>query len=74
MKGQKQSRLDNVEKSIAAITRILQELINDVNNTKTIAFGIHQTIKEMPDYEEAINKLKEKVAEEPSSEPALKAD
>ena len=74
MKGQKQSRVDNLEKRVAAITRILQELINDVNNTKTIALGVHQTIKEMPDYEEAINKLKEKAAEESSSEPALKAD
>jgi len=74
MKGQKQSRVDNLEKRMAAITRILQELINDVSNTKTIALGVHQTIKEMPDYEEAINKLKEKAAEESSSEPALKAD
>ncbi len=74
MKGQKQSRVDNLEKRIAAITRILQELINDVNNTKTIALGVHQTIKEMPDYEEAISKLKEKAVEESSSEPALKAD
>jgi archaellum component FlaC len=74
MKGQKQSRVDNLEKRIAAITRILQELINDVNNTKTIALGVHQTIKEMPDYGEAISKLKEKAVEESSSEPALKAD
>ncbi len=68
MKGQKQSRVDNLEKRVAAITRILQELINDVSNTKTIALGVHQTIKEMPDYEEAIEKLKEKTAGELSSE------
>ena len=66
MKGQKQSRVDNIEKRLAAMTRVLQELINDVQNTKTIALGVHQTIKEMPDYEEAIEKLKEKAAGEPS--------
>ena len=60
MKGQKQSRIDNVEKRLAAMTRVLQELINEVQNTKTIALGVHQTIKEMPDYEEAIEKLKKK--------------
>ena len=64
MKGQKQSRIDNVEKRLAAMTRVLQELINEVQNTKTIALGVHQTIKEMPDYEEAIEKLKEKAAGE----------
>ena len=64
MKGQKQSRIDNVEKRLAAITRVLQELIHDVQNTKTVALGVHQTIKEMPDYEEAIEKLKEKAVRE----------
>jgi len=66
MKGQKQSRTDALEKRMAAMTRVLQELINEVQNTKTIALGVHQTIKEMPNYEEAIEKLKKKVAEEPS--------
>ena len=63
MKGQKQSRIDNVEKRLAAMTRVLQELINEVQNTKTIALGVHQTIKEMPDYDEAIEKLKKKNGE-----------
>ena len=40
MKGQKQSRIDNVEKRLAAMTRVLQELINEVQNTKTIALGL----------------------------------
>ena len=66
MKGQKQSRIDNVEKRLAAMTRVLQELINEVQHTKTVALGVHQTIKEMPDYEEAIEKLKEKAARKPS--------
>lgn len=64
MKGQKQSRIDNIEKRLAAMTRVLQEIINDVQNTKTIALGVHQTIKEMPDYEKAIEKLKEKATGE----------
>ena len=68
MKGQKQSRIDNVEKRLAAMTRVLQELINEVQNTKTIALGVHQTIKEMPDYEEAIEKLKTQVTEKASAE------
>lgn len=64
MKGQKQSRVDNLEKRMAAVTNVLQQIINEVENTKTLAFGMHETIKAMPDYEEAIEKLKEKAAGE----------
>ena len=60
MKGQKQSRVDNLEKRMAAVTNVLQQLINELNNVKTISMGTLQTIKEMPDYNEAIEKLKKK--------------
>lgn len=60
MKGQKQSRVDNLEKRMAAVTNVLQQLINELNNIKTISMGTLQTIKEMPDYDEAIEKLKKK--------------
>jgi uncharacterized protein YukE len=60
MKGQKQSRVDNLEKRMAAVTNVLQQLINELNNVKTISMGTLQTIKEMPDYDGAIDKLKKK--------------
>jgi len=60
MKGQKQSRVDNLEKRMAAVTNVLQQLINELNNIKTISMGTLQTIKKMPDYDEAIEKLKKK--------------
>jgi hypothetical protein len=74
MKGQKQSRIDNIEKRLAAMTRVLQEIINETQNTKTIALGVHQTIKEMPDYEKAIEKLKEKAAREPGEGTSFDSD
>ena len=74
MKGQKQSRIDNIEKRLAAMTRVLQEIINETQNTKTIALGVHQTIKEMPNYEEAIEKLKEKAAREPGEGTSFDSD
>lgn len=45
MKGKKQSRVDNLEKRIDRLT--------------TMVIGIMETIKRMPDYKEAIEKLKE---------------
>ena len=60
MKGQKQSRVDSLEKRMTAVTNVLQELINELNNLRTISIGTLQTIKEMSDYGEAIEKLKKK--------------
>ena len=36
---QKQSRLDNVEKRIAAMTNVIQSLMDEINNLKTISFS-----------------------------------
>ena len=66
MKGQKQSRVDNLEKRMAAVTNVLQQLINEINNLKTMVFGQQEILKQLPGYEDAIEKIKEKVAEEPS--------
>lgn len=65
MKTQKQSRVDSLEKRMAATTNVLQHMMNELSYIKDLCVGTLETIKQMPDYEEAINKLKEKVAAEP---------
>ena len=66
MKGQKQSRIDALEKRMAAVTNVLQQLINENDRLSTMVSGHHQVLKQLPGYEDAIDKLKKKVAEEPS--------
>jgi hypothetical protein len=66
MKGQKQSRTEALEKRMAAVTNVLQHLINEVDNLKTMVFGQQEIIKQLEGYEDAIEELKKKVAEEPS--------
>ena len=66
MKGQKQSRTDALEKRMAAVTNVLQQLINEINNLKTMVFGQQEIIKQLEGYEDAIEEIKKKVAEEPS--------
>ena len=66
MKGQKQSRTDALEKRMAAVTNVLQQLINENDRLSTMVSGHHQVLKQLPGYENAIDKLKKKVAEEPS--------
>ena len=74
MKGQKQSRTDALEKRMAAVTNVLQQLINETNNLKTMVFGQQEILKQLEGYDNAIEKLKEKVAKEPSEGEALVSD
>ena len=64
MKNQKQSRIDLVEKKIQALINIVQQLLDESAYLKDLAVGTLETIKLMDDYEEAINKLKEKMVAE----------
>jgi len=58
MKGQKSSRVDLLEKKIQALIKVVQQLLDENAYIKDLAVGTLETIKLMPDYEEAIEKLK----------------
>ena len=64
MNGQKQSRLDNLEKRMAATTNVIQQVINELSYLKDLSIGTLETIKNMEGYEQAIEKLKEKMVAE----------
>ena len=62
----KESKLIEMQKQIQALIRVVDYMRQELEHVKTMSVGTYQTIKEMPDYEEAIEKLKEKAAGEPS--------
>ena len=66
MKGQKQSRIDSLEKRMDATTKVMQQVINELENIKIMIFGQQEILKQLEGYEDAIAELKKKVAEEPS--------
>jgi hypothetical protein len=68
MKSQKSSRVDLLEKKIQALIGVVQQLLDENAYLKDLAVGTLETIKQMPDYEEAIDKLKTQVAEKASTE------
>ena len=68
MKTQKQSRLDVLEKKTEALIRIVQQLIQENDNCKQLAFGTLETIKLMPDYGKALEDLKTKTLEKNADE------
>ena len=60
----KESTLLEMKKKIESLTNVVQALINETNNLRTLSMGTLQTIKLMPDYEEALGKLKEQLKKE----------
>ena len=73
MKSQKSSRIDLLEKKIQALIGVVQQLLDENAYLKDLAVGTLETIKQMPDYEEAIEKLKAQVAEKASTETKAEA-
>ena len=68
MKSQKSSRVDLLEKKIQALIGVVQQLLDENAYLKDLAVGTLETIKQMPDYDEAIEKLKAQVTEKASAE------
>ena len=74
MKGQKQSKTDLLEKKIEALIRVVQQLLDENAYLKDLSVGTLETIKLMPNYEEAIEELKKKALEESSKGEEVKTD
>ena len=72
MKTQRQSRTDLLEKKVQALIGVVQQLLDETAYLKDLAVGTLETIKQMEDYEQAIEDLKKKMVEE--SGEAKKAD
>ena len=64
----KESKLIEMRNKVETLGGVANQLIKEINNIKQLAVGTLETIKQMPDYEEALNKLKTQVAEKASTE------
>lgn len=64
MTKQKQSRIDLVEKKIKALTNVMQGIMDQMAQMQDLSIGTLETIKLMPDYNEALDKLKESLKKE----------
>ena len=74
MNGKKQSRTDLLEKKVQALIGVVQQLLDENAYLKDLAVGTLETIKQMPDYEKAIEDLKKKMAEESSKAKEVNTD
>ena len=62
----KEQTLIEMKNKIETLGLINQKLISELNQTATIAIGVLETIKQMPGYDEAIERVKEQAAEQAS--------
>jgi len=60
----KESTLLEMKNKIEAQNRVLQFLMTEVSHLRELSVGTLETIKLMPDYEEALGKLKEQLTKE----------
>ena len=54
----KESKLLEMQNKIAALTRVVQQMINEINILSTTSMGTLEAIKLMPGYKESIDQLK----------------
>ena len=60
----KEQTLIEMKNKIETLGLINQKLISELNQTATIALGVLETIKHMPGYDKAIEKLKNQAVED----------
>jgi len=70
----KESTLLEMKNKIEAMGRLIQMLMNEMANLRTLSVGTLETIKLMPDYEKALGELKEKSKKEEEKDGAIKQD
>jgi hypothetical protein len=70
----KEQTLIEIKNKVETLGKLTQILMQETKNLKDLAVGTLETIKQMPDYEQAIENLKKKVAEEPSKAEEVNAD
>jgi len=62
----KENTLIEMKNKVEATTRVLQQIIKELQFTREVAVGSLETIKKMPGYEKALEQLKAEVIEKPS--------
>jgi cell shape-determining protein MreC len=70
----KEKTLIEMSNKIKALTNVAQHLLNEVANIRELSVGTLETIKKMPNYNEAIESLKKDLVEKSSKTKEAKPD
>jgi len=70
----KESTLLEMQNKIKALTNVMQHVMQEINYLRDLSVGTLETIKLMPDYEDAIKALQAKMEEEVKQKQEKKED
>ena len=70
----KESTLLEMQNKIKALTNIAQQLINEITHLRELSVGTLETIKLMPDYDKAIEDLKESLTKKEEEDGVIEQD
>ena len=59
----KENTLLEMQNKIAAMTRVLQQLINEVGQLRDLSIGTLETVKKMSGYKKALEALKKEIVD-----------
>jgi hypothetical protein len=59
----KESKLLEMQNKIKALTNVMQQVLNEITHLRELSVGTLETIKLMPDYQDAIDALKKQMEE-----------
>ncbi len=60
----KENTLLEMKNKLEAMTRVMQQVKNEIAHLRELGVGTLETVKLLPGYEDAINELKKKMEEE----------
>ena len=70
----KESKLVDMHRSVEALKRVTQQVLNEVLHLRELGIGTLELVKLMDGYDEALKKLQTKVTTKPEEEKKLDLD
>ncbi len=70
----KESKLVDMHRSVEALKRVTQQVLNEVSHLRELGIGTLELVKLMDGYDEALGKLQTKVTTKPEEEKKLDLD
>ena len=72
----KEQTLLTMKNKVESLTNVIQHMLQEMNNLRDLSVGTLETLKLMPDYDKALEKLKENLIEsqKKEKEPELKLE
>ena len=70
----KESKLVDMHRSVEALKRVTQQVLNEVSHLRELGIGTLELVKLMDGYDEALEKLQTKVTTKPEEEKKLDLD